>query len=60
MWAYNSGDFLMAIPNRNSLMKRNLAIQKNKDSRPNGCNKQFPECPEELNKNDCGCCPFWK
>ena len=24
------------------------------------CNKQFPDCPTEPNKDDCRTCPFFK
>lgn len=40
--------------------KRFREKEKNKNI-PDGCNKQFQDCPEEVNKEDCGTCPFfWK
>ena len=50
----------MAVPNRKHQMIKNMINQRNKDSRPKGCEKQFPECPEEPNKDECRSCPFWK
>jgi hypothetical protein len=51
----------MATPSRNDRMVRNI-MQQNaaKGKGPSSCGKQFPECPEEPNDNDCKTCPFYK
>jgi len=50
----------MAVPSRNDLMVRNLMNQRKIKKHLTKCEKQFPDCPREPNKNDCGVCPFWK
>ena len=50
----------MAVPSRNDKMIHNFMTQQGKSKNPSGCNKQFPECPKEPNKEDCKGCPFWK
>ncbi len=50
----------MAVPSRKDKMIRNLMSQSRKDERINTCEKQFPDCPDEPNKEFCKRCPFWK
>ena len=48
----------MTVPSRQDKMIKNLMKQKDRNML-NKCFKQFPECPLEPNKMDCGKCPFW-
>ena len=41
--------------------KQKRLREKEKNGRmQKGCNKQFPDCPEKPNKEDCRNCPFFK
>ncbi len=49
----------MAVPKRTDVMIRN-AMKRNKKDVTRKCDKQFPDCPDEPNREDCGVCPFLK
>jgi rRNA maturation endonuclease Nob1 len=49
----------MAVPKRTDIMIRN-AMKRNAKVDNLGCKKQFPDCPNEPNKEFCKVCPLWK
>ena len=43
-----------------NLERRMKSLKKRGVKGSGGCHKQFPDCPEEPNDNDCKGCPFYK
>jgi hypothetical protein len=50
----------MAVPSRRDRMIQNfMSVNQKKKGQNSKCQKQFPECPDEINEKDCKGCPFY-
>jgi hypothetical protein len=52
----------MAIPNKEKRYRALQAKNIEKEIRKNNvnCKRQFPDCPDIPNENNCQICPHWK